>query len=56
MYRKDIERTCLNKLTNLVSSNTKKICSKSFSDASHSSDIEEERDYLTNKHDETIRY
>ena len=39
MYRKDIER---NKLTKLISSDMEKNCSKSFSDASNSSDIEQE--------------
>ena len=41
-YRKDIERTCLNKLTILISKWYGKNCSKSFSDARNSSDIEKE--------------
>ena len=43
MYRKDIERTCLNILTKLISSDMEKNYSKSFFDASNSSDIEEEK-------------
>ena len=42
MYKKDIERMYLNKLTKLISSNMEKSCSKSFYDASNSSDIKEE--------------
>ena len=42
MYRKDIEQTCLNKLTKLINSNMEKICSKSFSNANNSSEIKEE--------------
>ena len=41
MHRKDIERTCLDKLTKLISSDTEINCSKSFSDDSNSSDVEE---------------
>ena len=39
MYRKDIER---NKLTKLISSDMEENCSKSFSDPSNSSDMEQE--------------
>ena len=42
MYRKDIERTCFNKLTKLISNDMEKNYSKSISDASNSSDTEEE--------------
>ena len=42
MYRKDIERTCVNKLTKLISSVKEKNCSKFFYNASNSPDIEEE--------------
>ena len=41
MYGKDIEQTCFNKLTKLISSMDKKLL-KMFFDASNSSDIEEE--------------
>ena len=41
-YRKDIEQTPSNKLTKLITSYIEKSCSKSFSDASNSSDVEEE--------------
>ena len=41
-YRKDIERTCFNKLTKLISNDMEKNYSKSISDASNSSDTEEE--------------
>ena len=46
IHRKDIEPTCLNKLTKLISSDMKKTCSKSFSDVRNSSDIEEEINML----------
>ena len=42
MYRKDIERTCVNKLTKLISSVKEKNCSKFFYNANNSPDIEEE--------------
>ena len=42
MYRKDIERTYLNKLTKLISSDMEKKFSNFFSDVSNSSYIEEE--------------
>ena len=42
MYRKDTERTCFNKLTKLISNDMEKNYSKSISDASNSSDTEEE--------------
>ena len=42
MYVKEIERTCLNKLAKLISSDMEKNCSKSFFNASKSLNIEEE--------------
>ena len=53
MYRKDIEQKCLNTLTKLIISDTeKKIYSKSFSDASNSSDIEEQIKYTLKAFDD----
>ena len=42
IYRSNIKQTCLNKPIKLISNDMEKNCSKSFFDASNSSDIEEE--------------